>query len=468
MLFVVFGAVVGSFLLTNVVAQRASRQVESLSDAIVQQTAPRIERLASLRGTTLEIELALSRYLQEPPANRASLLTVLEAAMSRLEGDVRKHLEIGPHPDGHEHWSDLHGGWVRFQQAVRRAKDVADDGRQDAARAMFVRVVEPAATRFIDASMEAIQFHAQRGQKLASEIKDSRRETVSLLNVLTALSALLGLAGALLIDHQTRSRRALVEAHSRFLEARAAELEQFAGRVAHDIRNPLSGARMAAQLMETRGDDRAKELAGRIVRSLSRAEAITSGLLEFARSGAQPDPGARTSPAEVISDLAPGMRPEAESAGIDLQIEPVPPVLVACSTGVYLSLVGNLVKNAIKYMGEGSTRRITVRVLNQGDGVRTEVVDTGLGIPPEKLSSLFEPYFRVNRDSPGGLGLGLATVKKLAEGHGGRVGVVSAPGAGSTFWFLLPRAGRPEVSSEAPASESVSLPAARPGATRPH
>jgi signal transduction histidine kinase len=126
----------------------------------------------------------------------------------------------------------------------------------------------------------------------------------------------------------------------------------------------------------------------------------------------------------------------------------VPPVLVACSAGVYLALVGNLVRNAIKYMGQAPARRITVRVREEGAWVHTEIEDTGPGIPAASLQSLFEPYFRMMKDRGAeGLGLGLATVKKLVEGHQGRVGVSSEPGLGSTFWFALPRAGsRPEAS----------------------
>jgi len=253
---------------------------------------------------------------------------------------------------------------------------------------------------------------------------------------------LLAVVVAWQLHRQSWTRRALFDAHTKSLEMRAAELEQFAGRVAHDIRNPLSAARMAAELaLRKSPDEAAGNSIHRIIRSLSRADAITTALLDFARSGARPDPGARTEPRTVIADVVGGFSAEAEQAGIDLRFEPVPPVLVACSTGVYLSLLGNLVRNAIKYMGDAPSRRITIRLLEEGALVRTEVIDTGPGIAPEALPSLFNLYFRGQRGGADGLGLGLATVKKLAEGHGGRVGVTSERGKGSTFWFELQRAG---------------------------
>jgi signal transduction histidine kinase len=76
-------------------------------------------------------------------------------------------------------------------------------------------------------------------------------------------------------------------------------------------------------------------------------------------------------------------------------------------------------------MGDSENRRVTIRLMEAGGFVRTEVIDTGPGIPPESLPSLFDLYFRGQRGGANGLGLGLATVKKLAEGHGGRVGVTS-------------------------------------------
>jgi signal transduction histidine kinase len=136
------------------------------------------------------------------------------------------------------------------------------------------------------------------------------------------------------------------------------------------------------------------------------------------------------------------LAPELERAGIELKIEPLAAVFVACSAGVYMSLLGNLVRNAIKYMGNsGPERRITVRVTQRANTVRTEVLDTGPGIPSELHPSLFEPYFRGATRGEAGLGLGLATVRKLALGHGGAVGLASELGHGSAFWFDLPLAG---------------------------
>jgi len=72
------------------------------------------------------------------------------------------------------------------------------------------------------------------------------------------------------------------------------------------------------------------------------------------------------------------------------------------------------------------------------------VQDTGPGIAPEPALHVFDLYYRVPGSPAGGLGFGLATVKRLVEAHGGTAGLSSRPGEGCTFWFTLPHAGVPE------------------------
>jgi len=118
----------------------------------------------------------------------------------------------------------------------------------------------------------------------------------------------------------------------------------------------------------------------------------------------------------VLEDLVRDISPDAAQRGIEIDLQSVPPVMVASSPGVYLSLAGNLVRNAIKYMGDRPIRRVSVRVTLEGTAVRTEVIDTGPGIAAQNLASLFEAYFRIGADRGNeGLGLGLATVKKLVR-----------------------------------------------------
>jgi signal transduction histidine kinase len=435
-------AVAAGFVLIAIAIQHASREIDELSDGIAANSSQSIERLASLRGSTVEVELALSGRLADEDSAIAHPEADLDQSLGALESAVKGYLRLPIFPGEERHWNEVKQAWLHFDKSSRRNRELLDAGDERYARFWFTNVVEPNAALLLGAAMRAIEFNAQKGKEFASRIKSTRSRTTILTYGLATSCVVLGLAATLLVHLRSRERRAIDQAHAESLEARSAELEQFAGRVAHDIRGPLSAAQMAGELCLTRSTDEAvSKLVTRIIRSLSRADAITTGLLEFARAGARPDPGARTDVREAIADLENAIAPEAELARIAIRFVPAPPVFVACSMGVYLSLVGNITRNAIKYMHDSTVRRIVVTVVDQGSVVRTEVSDTGPGIREADQASLFDLYFRGRHPGTQGFGLGLATVKKLVDGHGGRVGVISALGKGSTFWFDLPKAG---------------------------
>lgn len=445
LLLLVFASVIGSFLVTTIVVQRTSSDIDALADRIVSNAMPSIERLAGLRSAALDAEIDLTRYIAAAEGRaREGLREEVEASRRTVDDEARRYLEMATLAGEAPYREEVEVAWRRLRAALDRARALADAGDGARAHEVVTGEVDHAAVMATDAAMRAIRFNAEQGRALASRVREKRQRAVWLASVLTAGCVVLGVLGALLVLRQERSRRAITDAHARSLESRAAELEEFAGRVAHDLRNPISSMKLAADVaLDKKGRDEATAaLARRVLRGAGRADAIIGGLLDFARSGARPDPGARCDVREVLDDMVAGLGDELAAANIELRVAPVPPVGVACSTGAYLSLAGNVVRNAIKYMRDRPQRRIDVRVIDDGALVRTEVEDTGPGIPAQLLPSLFEPYFRVSAErGRDGLGLGLATVKKLAEGHGGAAGVRSVVGEGSTFWFTLPRAG---------------------------
>jgi signal transduction histidine kinase len=231
---------------------------------------------------------------------------------------------------------------------------------------------------------------------------------------------------------------------SRLAARRADELEQFAGRVAHDILGPLTSADMALEYASARIDDPdLTRMLARGHRGIRRVSTIVDGLLRFARAGACSEPGISTAVQPALEAIVAELEPVAVEAETRLVLEPPQPCVVACNAGVLTSLVENLVRNAIKYMGARPEKRVVVRV-HEGDVhdrfVHFDVEDTGPGIEPSLLDGLFDPHVRGHDAGQPGIGLGLATVRRISEAHGGRAGVRSTLGVGSTFWFDLPRA----------------------------
>ena len=222
------------------------------------------------------------------------------------------------------------------------------------------------------------------------------------------------------------------------LDTRAQELEAFAYRVAHDLRNPLGTIALRIQTMRLAEDADRPQL-DKLTRSVTRMDRLIEDLLQFARAGAAPEPGARVMLPDVIRDVLADAGPQIEVAQAQLVVGAIPQVEVGCARGTLASMLGNLVNNAAKYVTGGTPPHIIhVRAYIKGTRVRVEVCDNGPGIPPGCEEVVFEPFRRLGNLREPGLGIGLATVKRTAEAYDGRVGVTSNLGCGSTFWFELP------------------------------
>ena len=141
----------------------------------------------------------------------------------------------------------------------------------------------------------------------------------------------------------------------------------------------------------------------------------------------------------VVAEACESARPFADDRGIALTCEAVPGLGVQGDTERLAQLVDNLIGNALKFTPEGGT--VSVRVFDAGGGAVIEVADTGIGIPEEEQSRLFERFYRASTATDReiqGTGLGLSVVRTIAELHGGAVDYESAVGAGTTFRVTLP------------------------------
>jgi signal transduction histidine kinase len=121
---------------------------------------------------------------------------------------------------------------------------------------------------------------------------------------------------------------------------------------------------------------------------------------------------------------------------LDCQVEDGLP-LVSGDKHRLIQVLANLVGNALKFTGEEGHVTVTARRDDQGQ-VAVSVTDSGVGISPEHLAQVFNPYWQARQTARLGAGLGLAIAKGIVEAHGGRIWATSVPGTGSTFAFSLP------------------------------
>jgi heavy metal sensor kinase len=219
---------------------------------------------------------------------------------------------------------------------------------------------------------------------------------------------------------------------------------QFTADASHELRTPLAvllnsievllrRPRTEAELVEACRDNE------KTARSM---QSVVEGLLLLARmdSGKAGPAKGSVAPAGLIDGLFALIGGEAEAKGVRL-VHSVDPALTVRADPAQLRLaLLNLIDNAVRYNRHGG--RVSIEARRTGVGTVIEVHDTGIGIPPEHLSRIFERFYRVDpsrAEATGGCGLGLSIVRKIVEGHGGRVSVSSGPD-GSVFTIVLPDA----------------------------
>jgi PAS domain S-box-containing protein len=222
------------------------------------------------------------------------------------------------------------------------------------------------------------------------------------------------------------------------------DLEQTIRAVAHDLRSPLVAVLGFSRLLQ---DDLGALLGERGTRYLQRIteagrtmETLIRELLDFARIGHTDERRTLVSAREVLEQLRGEVKPRLDERGVRLVIPDEPPLLHCDRTRLY-QLFSNLIGNALDHMGACPEPCIEVQVRDEDAGWhRITVRDNGRGIDPGEHERIFEMFHSVAHEGGRrGTGIGLAIVKKIAELHGGRSWVESAPGAGAAFHVLLPR-----------------------------
>jgi signal transduction histidine kinase len=395
-----------------------------------------------------------------PPDLTTNGLGAIATSTERLEREWTAYRSLALLPRGQQLAALAADVKAQFIEDLARA--LAALRVQDAPRALEIleRRVKPAADALDDATVELVERNAQEANALAGRINRLGRRSIALALGLDALSVVLTIIAALLVLRFLRR-------YARLVEQRAEELELFASRVAHDILSPLGAASLALSYLTSKDeidDPRARKMLALGLRGIERTRVIADDLLEFASAGARPDPTARAEVRAIVAAVVEEARPLADERQIVLVIDGVAVGSVCCSRGILSSLVSNLVRNAVKYVGAGPGKVVRVRVRIAGGFTRIEVEDNGPGLPPRMELAVFEPYVRGPDNQQPGIGLGLATVKRITEAHGGRVAVRSTPGFGCCFAIELPSAAAGlDGAAAAPESSSPQNPLPTPG-----
>jgi signal transduction histidine kinase/response regulator of citrate/malate metabolism/DNA-binding CsgD family transcriptional regulator len=252
-----------------------------------------------------------------------------------------------------------------------------------------------------------------------------------------------------------REQRALAEARA------AARLrDEVLSIVAHDLRNPVSAIAMYASLLGDTDVEREKRRAwARGVHEMTdQIQKLIQDLLDVGKieSGTLTVDTRSVGAQVLVQDAMVMMEPVAAAAGVRIQYEPAGSLpTVNADADRVRQVFSNLLGNAIRFSPAGGA--VTIRAESLGNEVLYLVTDSGPGIPLEDRPHLFDRFWQARHSRRGGAGLGLAIAKGIVERHGGRIGVESRPGSGSTFFFTLPcpAASREDEVVSPPADEEV-------------
>lgn len=426
-------------LITFVEERATQRRIELVqSDALVS-----VRLVGRLAADVMRERNLIDRHVYE----RA---TINVAAIRRQIDDVRadfgmtasRYAELPMLPGEASSWYKLMSDVASVQLGVRPVL-VLSAAHRDAEAIARLRALTPAFDQIRADATALLDIEQRDAEDTVAQTSRIHRAALRLrLTLVAAIFLLVVIGGVRMTAAVVRAQRELQVANEE-LEARNRELDAFAGRVAHDLRGPLTTMRLATSQLD--GVPEARRVAATLGRGITRISGLIEDLLVLSRIGGTP--GASTELAPVESALQDELGRMVRQTGGSLRVE-LAPARVACSEELLRQCLWNLGENAVKYRRPDVPLEIAILGKPDGTCYVIRVSDNGVGIPPEDLRRVFEPFFRGSRTaSIPGTGLGLAIVRRVVEVHGGKVTVESTPDVGTTFVISLALAPAPEAAA---------------------
>jgi two-component system, OmpR family, sensor kinase len=430
-----FGLVAALLALTNGVTLYEVRQAQRRSRGIMQNATASIRLVGRMdHDLARQRQLVEAHIFQKEAVAMAQVEARLRAVHADFEDAARQYASHVDFRGEASAWRQLEEDLAVIESPVADVLALSRQDRDEEARAGMMALE----TRFgiIDGDMAIlVRINQDAADAAAARVAALQRTTTVLLLVLAALGVALILIVGTLTSRFVRQAEEEARHHAAALEARNRELDEFAGRVAHDLRGPLSAISMAGTILARPEADVAGTVAV-LKRGVQRMETLIRDLLALSRVQADAHDG-HGDPALVASQVSEELAPRLRAEQATLRIE-VEPALVRCAEGLLRQVLVNLADNAIKYRREEAPPEIEILGRAVGNRYELRVTDNGIGMSSDESRHAFEPFYRAPgaREAPG-TGLGLSIVKRVVEASAGTVSVDSRPGHGTTFVIQL-------------------------------
>ncbi len=233
------------------------------------------------------------------------------------------------------------------------------------------------------------------------------------------------------------------------LQAHVTELRIFVANASHELRTPLTSIKLRVEALRSgalEDTQVAQQFLAEIESEVDRLSSMVNDLLDLSRieAGLEKNRRQPVNLGTVLEEVYETFLARARRAGIELECDVTAGSIVVLGSEEQLRrMISNLVDNAIKYTRQGGKVDLLLQKAPANGAVRLVVRDNGFGISREHLPHIFERFYRVEATRPRygppqGSGLGLAIARSIVETHGGKIGVTSQLGKGSTFWVELP------------------------------
>jgi signal transduction histidine kinase len=411
--------------------------MESRSRQIERDSIVSMQTLSRIALDTDQVRVLVEDHIaSNDPATMATIEMTLERVLQDLDRSSRDFARLVELPREAAEWDVAQTSLARFRATVeaalvlsRQNLDAQARGRLRASRSEYASL-DPALIALIAINRQGA---LDAEQQIQTAEQTTRNVTDGIRFAAIVCVVLLG---------WWLSRK--IMRYERELEESNRDLDAFAGRIAHDVKNAIGPILLSSDLSRRNATEpeRVRHIADRTATSVQNVNHIVDSLLAFSRASQGVEADEAVAVRAVVDAVVEEVRSLALRLDATIAVAEIPDVTVRCNEGLLHIVLANVLGNAVKYLEGQPRKRVNVSASREDTFCRFDIADTGPGIPKHDQAAIFEPFYRGRSTQVPGTGIGLATVRRIVEARGGRITVESQEGHGARFTIWLPIADR--------------------------